>query len=66
MPKMKTKRAAAKRYSLTATGKVKVKRAFLQHILEKRGKGNKRRAQKPGYVHASDMKNVKKCIPYGA
>ena len=36
MPKMKTRRAAAKRFSMTATGKIKRKRANLRHNLEKR------------------------------
>ena len=39
MPKMKTKKSAAKRYSLTGTGKVKYKKMNLRHILTKRGVG---------------------------
>ena len=36
MPKMKTKKAAAKRFSFTATGKVKYKKMNLRHILTKK------------------------------
>ncbi|MFN8369738.1 MAG: 50S ribosomal protein L35 [Bacteriovoracaceae bacterium] len=66
MPKMKTKRAAAKRYRVTASGKVKVKKAFLRHILEKKSKGSKRDKRKAGYVHPSDLKLVWQTLPYAA
>jgi large subunit ribosomal protein L35 len=56
MPKMKTKRAAAKRFKLTATGKVKVKKAGLRHILTKKSRNLKRDKRKAGYVHPSDMR----------
>ena len=36
MPKMKTKKASAKRFSLTGTGKVKYKKMNLRHILTKK------------------------------
>lgn len=46
MPKQKTKRAAAKRYKLTATGKVKIKKANLRHILTKKSRNLKRDKKK--------------------
>ena len=64
MPKMKTKRAAAKRFSLTATGKIKIKKANLKHILEKRSSNLKREKGKTGYVHQSDVKQVMRMLPY--
>lgn len=64
MPKMKTKRAAAKRFSLTATGKVKRKKAFLRHILTKKSTATKRNLRGVAYVHPADVKAVKKLIPY--
>jgi large subunit ribosomal protein L35 len=64
MPKMKTKRAAAKRFSLTKTGKVKIKKSNLRHILTKKSQSLKRKKRKTGYVHPSDHNNVFKCLPY--
>lgn len=66
MPKMKTKRSAAKRFSLTASGKIKIKKANLKHILTKRSRGLKRDKRAPGYVHQADMRRALACIPYGA
>jgi len=43
MPKMKTRRAVAKRFKVTGTGKLKRKRANLRHILEK--KSNKKKEE---------------------
>ena len=42
MPKMKTRRAVAKRIRVTAKGKVKIKKANLRHILTKKKQDNKR------------------------
>ncbi len=66
MPKMKTRRAAAKRFSLTASGKIKIKRSKMRHILTKKDRGMKRRLRKIAYVHASNERQAKRCIPYGA
>jgi len=65
MPKMKTRRAAAKRFATTANGKVKVKKSHLRHILEKRSSKRKRHARKPGFVHVSDMGKVRRMLPNG-
>jgi large subunit ribosomal protein L35 len=64
MPKMKTRRAAAKRFSLTANGKFKRKRANLRHNLEKRTQVQKKRAGKQEYVSAADHKPVARMLPY--
>ena len=64
MPKMKTKSAAAKRFSLTAKGKVKRRRANLRHILEKKSKKMKKRAGTTDYVAKADVNRVKVMIPY--
>lgn len=63
MPKMKTRRAVAKRFSATGTGKLKRKRANLRHILEKKSNARKRRAVKADYVHEADVARVKRCLP---
>ena len=59
MPKMKTNSGAKKRFALTGTGKIKRKHAYKSHILTKKTKKQKRNLTKTGYVHKSDVKNVK-------
>jgi large subunit ribosomal protein L35 len=62
--KMKTKRAAAKRFKVTATGKIKYKKAYLRHLLSNKSKGAKKDKNEPGYVNAADYHNAISCIPY--
>lgn len=64
MPKMKTRRAVAKRISVTASGKVKIKKANLRHILTKKKQKNKRDARKTGYLNSTDGRNMLKAAPY--
>ena len=66
MPKQKTKRAAAKRYSLTGSGKVKHKKQNLRHILTKRSSTRKRQLRAAGYVDEADARKIRKqMLPYG-
>ena len=66
MPKMKTKKAGAKRFSLTGTGKVKYKKMNLRHILTKRAPKRKRQLRETGYVAEADAKKIRKqMLPYG-
>lgn len=64
MPKIKTHRAAAKRFRLTKNGKVKRAKAFRSHILNKKDTKRKRRLRKGGYLSAPNAKVMKKLIPY--
>ena len=64
MPKVKTKRAAAKRFKITATGKVLRRRAFKSHILAKKTRKRKRALRRPALVADADLKRVKAMIPY--
>lgn len=64
MPKMKTHRGAAKRVKLTAKGKLKRSKAFTSHILTKKSAKRKRNLRKATNVSASDMKRVRKLLPY--
>ena len=64
MPKMKTRRAAAKRFSVTGTGKFKRSQAYKRHILEKKAPGRKRNLRKAALVSAADTKRVEKMLPY--
>ncbi|HOX49706.1 MAG TPA: 50S ribosomal protein L35 [Spirochaetia bacterium] len=66
MPKMKTKKAAAKRFTLTASGKVKYKKMNLRHILTKKTTKRKRGLRKSGYVDPVATYAIKKTLlPYG-
>lgn len=64
MPKIKTNRAAAKRFRTTGTGRIKHKVRGLRHGLEKQSKDRKRDNRQIGYIHESDHDNVKVLIPY--
>lgn len=61
MPKMKTKRAAAKRFS-AKKNVIKRGSAFRSHILTKKSQKRKRDLRGPQYVHASDVANVKRML----
>ena len=64
MPKMKTHRGAAKRYKKTASGKFKRAHAFKRHILNKKTSKRKRKLRKGTYIHVSELKKVRKLLPY--
>ena len=66
MPKMKTNKAAKKRYSLTATGKVKRTKANRRHLLAAKTKRQKLTARvQDGIASKSVEKGIKKMLPYG-
>jgi large subunit ribosomal protein L35 len=65
MPKIKTKRAAAKRFSFTGTGKVKRSHAYHRHNLTTKPKKAKMRHRKPAYLAAGDAALVRLMLPYG-
>ncbi|MBC8174936.1 MAG: 50S ribosomal protein L35 [Candidatus Marinimicrobia bacterium] len=62
MPKMKTRRGSAKRFSLTKRGKVKKNRANKGHLLMKKRKTRKRKLRQKNLVSSADKKRVKKMI----
>ncbi|MCD8231701.1 MAG: 50S ribosomal protein L35 [Clostridiales bacterium] len=64
MPKMKTKRAAAKRFSKTGSGQLKRHKAYKSHILTKKTTKRKRNLRKATMTDASNVKNMKKIMPY--
>ena len=66
MPKIKTNRAANKRYSLTATGKVKRTSANRRHLLANKTKRQKLSSRRPTKVADKTCENtIKKLLPYG-
>jgi len=65
MPKLKTKKAAAKRFKMTATGKVKFKKAGKRHQLGHRKNASSKLAKRKGhYVHPSSAGHAHACLPY--
>ena len=62
--KIKTHRGAAKRFKLTATGKVKRGSAFRSHILNKKTTKRKRKLRKLGYLSKANQATIKSMIPY--
>ena len=64
MPKMKTRKSAAKRYSVTGTGKVKYKKQGLRHILTKKSTKRKRNLRHSGILSPEETAKVKVLLPY--
>ena len=64
MPKMKTHRGAAKRFSLTASGRVKRSKAYASHILTTKTKKRKRNLRKSTVLDETNEKSIKKILPY--
>ena len=63
MPKMKTHRGAAKRLEVTPTGKIRRRRAFVNHILAKKSAKRKRHLRSPGALVApADEKRVRRML----
>lgn len=64
MPKIKSRRSAAKRFELTGSGKVKRAKAYKSHILEKKSPKRKRNLRKAAIASNADMKRIAKMLPY--
>lgn len=62
MPKMKTRRSAAKRFRKTGSGGLRRRRAYASHILTKKSRKRKRRLRKPTSVSKADTKRVKRML----
>ncbi|THB65078.1 MAG: 50S ribosomal protein L35 [Spirochaetaceae bacterium] len=66
MPKMKTRKSASKRYTITKNGKVKYKKQGLRHILSKKSTKRKRKLRKTGVLSPAEVKRAKVLMPYNA
>ena len=64
MPKIKSNRAAAKRFKVTGTGKLKRNKAYKSHILTKKSTKRKRNLRQATITDATNVKNMKKVLPY--
>ena len=64
MPKVKTHRGAAKRFSVTKSGKDKRAQAYKSHILTKKTTKRTRNLRKTAYIAECEQSNIRKLIPY--
>jgi large subunit ribosomal protein L35 len=64
MPKIKTNRGAAKRFSRTASGGFKRNASHRRHILTKKATKRKRHLRGPQVLHKSDVRAASRMIPY--
>ena len=64
MPKLKTSRGAAKRFKITASGRVKRRHGYLRHILINKTRKQKRRLRKAALVNKANEKAIKRLLPY--
>jgi large subunit ribosomal protein L35 len=65
MPKMKTNRGAAKRFKVTASGKVRYKKSNARHILTTKSRSRKRKFRKAAIGSPSDERRVKRLLGVG-
>lgn len=65
MPKIKTKRSAAKRFTILGSGKIKKNHAGKRHNLSAKTRATKNKLKKPSYVVSADRPLVIRCLPNG-
>ena len=64
MPKIKSKRGAAKRFKTTGTGKIVRSKAFGSHILTSKTTKRKRRLRKSAVADSTNARAIKRMLPY--
>ena len=64
MPKVKTKRSAAKRFHKTGTGQLKRMKAYKSHILTKKSTKRKRNLRKATITDSTNAQVIRKVLPY--
>ncbi len=64
MPKLKTRKAAAKRFERSGSGKLMRRKAFKNHMLEHKSSTRRSRLSKKAVVHETDAENVELMLPY--
>ncbi|MBI2980734.1 MAG: 50S ribosomal protein L35 [Deltaproteobacteria bacterium] len=65
MPKLKTNRAAHKRFKKTGSGKFRRSSAFYRHILTSKSKKTKRQLRRGAMVHETNQAEIRRLLPYG-
>ena len=64
MPKMRTKRAAAKRLKVTGTGKLMARSGWKRHLLEAKSPKRRRKLRKAYMISEADQPRLKRLVPY--
>ena len=64
MPKIRTRRSAAKRLKVTGTGKLVARHAYRSHLLTRKGTKRKRRLSHDFVLSGADQKQAKRMVPY--
>lgn len=64
MPKLKTRKSAARRFQVTGSGKLARRKAFKSHLLQHKSSTRKRRLSKMAIVDKRDAENVRLMMPY--
>ena len=64
MPKIKTRRAAAKRFTAKGSGEFRRNKAYKRHMIEKQSPKRKRNLRKAALADTSDYKRIRKMLPY--
>ncbi len=64
MPKIKTRRGAAKRFKKTGTGKIRRGKAFRRHILTKKSSKRKRQLRRASLIAPADEPHIREQLPY--
>lgn len=64
MPKMKTSRTAAKRFSVSKSGKVKFKHAYARHMFSCKNPKQKARLRKTGILGKAEAEQIRALMPY--
>lgn len=64
MPKIKTRRCAAKRFKITGSGRIKCGKAYRRHLLVNKTTKNKRSLRSPGTVDDTMQHKIRALIPY--
>jgi len=65
MPKLKTCRGAAKRFTILKSGKIKRKKAYHSHILTSKSTKRKRNLRQEAFISSKDAIQVRRLLPYG-
>lgn len=65
MPKMKTRRGAAKRFVIRKSGKIKCGRAYRRHLLEHKSRKLKRQLRLGSHIDTADAGAIRRQLPYG-
>ena len=64
MPKLKTKKSAAKRFDVTGSGKLRRRHQNLRHILTKKSAKRKMRLSQDAIVDSANRRAVRRMLPY--